>query len=304
MRRLIVGRLIAAMLIVLGSASVGMGEEVLREISWRELKEEGKLAVGQLETGQPPAPVEQLKIENPDDAPRTFALLVIDDPGISEAQYAVMGRVRCEDVKGQGYLEMWNHFADGSQFFSRTLAQSGLLQSLEGSCPWRPFSLPFFAAPRTDRPTSLVVNVVLPSRGTVYLSPLRLAQYADGEDPLAVAGQWWSDRTGGLIGGILGAILGCIGGLIGILAGMGKARRLVLGLMGATCVFGLVSLAIGLVALLLHQPYGVSYPLVLVGVLCTVIMGTQLRTVRRRYERLELRRMTAIDAALSSTGPH
>lgn len=297
MKRLIVSNLIGSSLIVLACSSVGLCEEVLREVSWAELKEAGQLPVGEVLSGQPPEPAEQLKIENRQDAPKTVTLLVLDNPGITRAQYAITGRVRCEAVQGKSYLEMWSHFADGSHYFARTLAQSGLLQNLEGSCPWRPFSLPFAVASRTDRPTTLVLNVVFPSRGTVYLSPLRLAEYADNEDPLRVPGQWWTERTGGLVGGILGAILGCLGGSIGVLSAKGKARRLVLGLMSTICFVGVLFLGVGAVALFCRQGYGVWYPPLLIGILSTTIMGGTLPRVRRRYQQLELRKMAAVDAA-------
>ena len=291
-------RLIASSLILLGCTSAAFSEEVLREISWAKLKEAGELREGELVHGQPPAPAEQLKIENPEDGTKSATLLVLDNPGITNSQYAITGRVCCEGVQGKGYLEMWNHFADGRAYFTRTLARSGLLQDLEGSSPWRPFSLPFTVTPRTDRPTKLVVNVVFPGRGTVYLSPLRLVEYADHENPWAVAGAWWADRTGHLAGGILGAILGCLGGLIGTLAGVGRARRLVLGLMRAICGLGVLFLGVGVAALLCGQPYGVWYPPLLIGILCTVIMGGLIPQVRRRYEQTELRKITAIDAAV------
>jgi hypothetical protein len=291
-------RLILASLLVFGCASVGLSEELLREISWAELKAAGQLPEGEILPGQPPAPAEQLRIENHQDGPQTVTLLVLDDPGITQAQYAVTGQVRYEGVQGRGYLELWSHFPDGSRAFSRTLGRSGLLQDLEGSSAWRPFSLPFLLAGRTDRPTRLVVNVVLPGRGTVYLGPLRLVQYADDQDPLCVAGQWWGDQTAGVVGGILGSVLGCLGALVGTLSGMGKARRLVLTLMGTTAVAGLVSLGVGAVALISGQPYAVWFPLLLVGALSVAIMGGSLPVVRRRYAEIELRRMAAADASL------
>lgn len=296
-------RLIAVSLLVLGWTSVAPCAEVLREISWTDLKKAGQLAVGQLESGQLPAPPEQLKIDNPDGQARTATVLVVESPGITRSCYAMTGRVRYEGVQGEAYLEMWSHFPDGSHYFTRTLGRSGLLQRLEGSSPWRPFSLPFRATSGTDGPETLVVNVVLPGRGTVYLGPLRLVQYADDEDPLALPGAWWGDRTGGLIGGISGVVFGSVGGLIGILSGMGKARRTVLALARATCAAGILLLIVGVAALADSQPYAVWYPLVLAGILCSSIMGGMLPVLRRRYEQLELRRMTAMDAAVPGVRP-
>ncbi len=291
--------LIAISLIVLGSASAACSEEVLREISWAKLKQAGRLSNGELQTGQPPAPGEQLRIVNPDNRSKTFTLLAIQGPRITSSQYAVTGRVRCEGVQGKGYLEMWNYFKDGSHYFTRTMAQTGLMQGLEGSCRWRPFSLPFRATGRMGRPESLVVNVVLPGRGTVYLSSLRLVQYADNENPLAVAGAWWDGRTGGIVGGLLGSVLGCLGALIGVLGGNGKARGLVLGLMKVIFLAGVLLLATAVAALIYSQPYAVWFPLMLGGTLCSAIMGGLLPVLRSRYEQLELRQMTAIDAAVS-----
>ncbi len=289
-------QLIASSLVLLACASSGYGEEVLREISWSSLKEAGQLPNGELQRGKPPGPQEQLKIENPGDEPRTFTILVLEKPGISASQYALVGQVRCEGVQGKGYLEMWNHFADGKRFFSKTLGSSGPLRNLEGSCPWRPFALPFHAGERPDRPTRLVLNVVLPGRGTVYLSPLRLVQHSVDEHPVAIAGTWWDDRTGGLIGGILGTVLGCLGGLIGTMAGTGKCRGLTIGLAKIVCLCGVFLFVAGGIALLQSQPYGVWYPLVLTGILSTSIMGGLLPGLRRRYQQIELRKMTAADA--------
>jgi hypothetical protein len=112
---------------------------------------------------------------------------------------------------------------------------------------------------------------------------------------------WWDDRTSGLIGGIGGSIVGCIGGLIGTLAGLGRARRLALGLAWATIVFGLACLLAGAVAISLAQPYAVWYPLLLGGGISAGVMGSLLRTLRRRYAEIELRRMAAMDV---HTGPN
>lgn len=296
-------RLIASSVIVIGCASSAFSEEVLREFSWAELSKAGQLTAGEFQRGQPPAPDGQLKIENTDSGPRTFTVLTIDSPGITASGYAVTGEVRCDGVQGKGYLELWNHFPGGQRYFSRTLAPTGPLKSLEGTSDWRAFSLPFFnnAGPQRPNPTppeKLVINVILPGPGTVYLGPLRLIQYADGKSPMATPGAWWDDRAGGMLGGILGSGLGCLGAIIGTLGGMGKARRFVLGLVIAGFLTGLLLLGAGVVALIYAQPYAVWYPLFLTGVLCSAVIGGLLPVMRRRYEQLELRRMKALDSSI------
>ena len=107
---------------------------------------------------------------------------------------------------------------------------------------------------------------------------------------------WWSNRAAGLIGGIVGSLIGVLGGVIGVLAGMGKARGFVLGLTWVMIVFGVICLIVGVVAVIEGQPYAVYYPALLVGFILTLVMGINIRTVRTRYQELELRRMRAQDA--------
>jgi len=67
----------------------------------------------------------------------------------------------------------------------------------------------------------LTLSLVLPGAGTVSIKDVGLYQYASGEDPLQAAGQWFGDRSAGLLGGIGGALIGLWGALIGILASRG-----------------------------------------------------------------------------------
>lgn len=288
MRQAILGSLL-----LLAGSSVASAERVVREISWEEAERAGQLTSGQLERGEGSA--EPLRLENTTDAPKTITLLDLKEPGITSRTYALTGQVRYEGIARPSYLEMWSWFGGQRRCFSRTLGDSGLLQRLEGSSGWRPFSLPFFGEEKTGPPTRLVVNMVLGGRGTVHLSPLRLVEYQPGEDPLAMPGAWWSDRMGGLIGGIGGAVIGCLAGLVGCLAGFGRARQVALSLAAVLGILGAASLVLGLIALGMSQPYGVYYPLLLGGGIVTIVMGANWPVLRRRYQQLELRRMTALD---------
>jgi hypothetical protein len=53
----------------------------------------------------------------------------------------------------------------------------------------------------------------------------------------------------------------------------------------------------GLVALMLGQPYGVYYPLLLGGIITAAVCGGNYPVLRRRYDQIELRKMSAMDAA-------
>lgn len=276
-------------------AAAAPAADVLREISWGSLERSGALLAGEVRPADGSSAFEHLEVNNTEPRPRTLTLLELERPAITKARYAIVGEVRHEAVEGTAYLEMWSTFPQAGSFFSRTMAPSGPMKSLAGSSTWRRFALPFDAAGAAAPPQMLVVKLVLPGRGTVYLSPLRLEQYADGEPPVTAAAAWWGPRTAGLVGGVLGSFLGCVGALVGLLARRGKARVLAIGLAVGMLAFGAVSLLLGVVALLRSQPYEVFYPLLLVGVLCVGLPAFLLRTLRRRYQELELRKMRARD---------
>lgn len=99
-----------------------------------------------------------------------------------------------------------------------------------------------------------------------------------------------------MIGGIGGSIIGCFGALIGLLAGKGKARRFVLAITKIFIGMGIFLTIAGLVAVMLKQPYAVWYALLLPGIIVTSVFGANLRTIQKRYDDLEIRRMTSIDA--------
>jgi len=225
--------------------------------------------------------------------PASARIWLAESPPVTSNQYAVTGQVAYEGVTGEGYLELWSQFPDGSRYFSRTLDVSGPMSRLTGSSPGRAFTLPFFLTPDSPRPTRLEVNVVLPAAGHVVVSGLRFEGDASAASP---PGAWWSDRTGGWIGAAAGSAVGLLGAGIGVLCSLGRGRRTALAGLLALGVSGLGLLALGGVALALGQPYAVWYPLVLMGVLDPVLAFSLLPTARRRFEALELRRMQAQDA--------
>ena len=59
---------------------------------------------------------------------------------------------------------------------------------------------------------------------------------------------------------------------------------------------GSVSLLGGIAALVARQPYAVYYPLLLTGVLATLLGACGFPLVKQRFHAAELRRMQALDA--------
>lgn len=229
-------------------------------------------------------------------------LFEIAEPGISSPVYALKGMVRYEDVQGEGFLQLDNHFGERGTFFTKSLAPAGPLGKISGSSDWRPFVLPFSAnsGDQADGasllPEKLSLALFLPGSGTVSISDVALYQYASSEDPLQSSGQWFGNRSAGLIGGIGGGLLGLWGALIGVLSGRGRARGFVLASANALLLIGVACIVGGVVALATAQPYVVFYPLLLMGIIIVAVIGMLRGKLSARYEQLELKRMQSMDA--------
>lgn len=107
----------------------------------------------------------------------TVPLGVWDKPGVTEARFALSARIRCQKVPQAGHLELWTRLADGTRFFSRTMATEGPMGHLSGDQEWRDIFLPADASGNATRPERLEVNLILPAGGTVEIGPLQLAQF-------------------------------------------------------------------------------------------------------------------------------
>lgn len=286
---------IVLLLVVLGGWwDTAESREVVQAITWQQLAAAGAVSSGEVvggDDGQPPS----LRIVHTEATPRTFHVITLEQPAIDTSRYALEGRVRYEGVSSGSYLEMWNHF-DEAAFFTRSLGDGGPMGRLDGSSAWRPFVLPFSNREGDPPPEKLVVNLVLMGPGSVDIGPLQLVELNETDDLFADSGAWWNDRQAGLVGGIVGSALGVLGALIGWLGSTGRARGFALGTLSALSLLGMGALALGGIALTSDQPYGVYYPLLLLGGLGTVLGFSLKRSMSKRYEELELRRMQALDA--------
>lgn len=264
---------------------------IVAEFSWSALSQADQTRAGSIENL--PGREGVLKIENPGLQPLSATVLVIGAPGIREKFHVLSGEVRCEGVEGGAYLEMWSHFGGDEAYFTRTLGEAGPMGRLTGSADWRAFWLPFNAEGARGHPSKLVLNVVLPSKGTVWLgTPLTLRQ----EARQGTAGEWWSPKALNFIGALGGSLAGFVGALTGWLTSRGRARAFVLALQWVMLGLGVLSLLIAGVALSLRQPWHVPVPLLILGTILVSVAPVVLGQSRRRYRDLELRRMAALDA--------
>jgi hypothetical protein len=63
---------------------------------------------------------------------------------------------------------------DGSRYFSRTLADSGTMQKIQGSSDWRTFELPFYLMELKPESVTLDISVVMPGKGTIELKDITI----------------------------------------------------------------------------------------------------------------------------------
>jgi hypothetical protein len=287
--------------LILGMVSTCYGQQTLRELDWQKLAASGELLGGTPVTIDGKSAV---KIVSTNDTGLRVQLLGITNPPILNLLYAITGEIKYEDVKGDGFLEMWNCFPPDkpgmleNKYFSRTLGELGLMGKITGTSNWRTFMVPFDRTGTTAKPTRLEINLVLPAQGTVYIGPIKLVEYKGdlGLQKGRMDGAWWSDRTAGWIGGIGGTVLGCLGGLLGTLGAKGRCRGFVVTTSIALIGFGIVLTTAGLIAVIIRQPYAVWFPLLLTGVLLEAIIPARLYQMRKGYENLEMRRMASMDA--------
>lgn len=120
-----------------------------------------------------------LKIARSLDDPQLTEVWTFETPKIKEKAYMLRGKVKYEGIHSTGFIEMWNHFPKPKEgaYFTRTMAETGVMGKLSGDSPWRDFELPFMINDDSfPSPSKLQLNVFLPESGTVWMSDLTLIE--------------------------------------------------------------------------------------------------------------------------------
>ena len=279
-------------------------QKVLRDYDWKDLARQQTLPGEVISTNGSSI----LKIEITNDTPQDFLLLKISDPGVIKKAYFLLCEAKHENVSITNNYD-YGTFADrlnrvirpislgvecslppavlggdGRIIYAKAIGRYG--DKIAGF--WTSSQFELARDSLEGLPTQLEVHLFTQRRGTVYLRPIRL---------WGVVGSWWSPQQIGLIGGIGGSVIGCFGALLGLLASKGKARSFVLTTMKIFIALGILLTIAGFVAVVSSQPYAVWFALLLPGVILTLVFSLNLPSIQRRYDELEIRRMTSIDAS-------
>jgi hypothetical protein len=239
-----------------------------------------------------------LKIENTNDTTLEISLLTITNSSLFQRTQMIEWEMKYENVHGLLNSSIYNthlgaFFALFEKFPPQVVGGDNHTNRngfyFLGRQNWNVNDVPLVRAPYDGQtfPNELRIKLFFPS-GTVYLRPIKLLGYASSSN-------WWSPQQISLIGGIGGSVIGFFGGLLGLLASIGKARTFVLATMKIFIALGILLTIAGFVAVVSSQPYAVWYALLLPGVILTLVFSLTLPSIQRRYDELEIRRMTSVD---------
>jgi hypothetical protein len=102
--------------------------------------------------------------------PTVVRLYQVHLTDIEDSRLVYTAQVRTEGVKGQVYLEMWCHFPDKGEFFSR-----GLASPLTGTTGWTTEEIPFFLK-KGEKPDTVRLNLVINGEGNAWIDDIKLVK--------------------------------------------------------------------------------------------------------------------------------
>ncbi len=102
------------------------------------------------------------------DSALTVPLYLVDSIGVDDCRLIYRARLKTEAFNGQVYLEMWCHFPDLGEYFTRNLDQT-----LSGTTDWTTSEAVFFLKPG-QTPDFVRLNMVAKGTGTVWIDRIEL----------------------------------------------------------------------------------------------------------------------------------
>jgi hypothetical protein len=108
--------------------------------------------------------VASLRITAPEST--TVRLFELGDIDVENAKIVYRAMLRSKKLSGRAYLEMWVHFKDGSEYFSR-----GLDRTIRGTTNWMTMEIMFILA-KGQNPDNVKLNLVIEGKGTVWIDDI------------------------------------------------------------------------------------------------------------------------------------
>ena len=101
--------------------------------------------------------------------PTTINLDTVADIDIEAATLLYQAQVRCPELAGIAFLEMWARMPDGRAYFSR-----GLDGPCRNSADWKTLATRFVLGDGQN-PSAVILNITIDGIGTVWVDDLRLS---------------------------------------------------------------------------------------------------------------------------------
>jgi len=107
--------------------------------------------------------------------PVTIRLYEIDHLDFDDALVVYRAQLRARQLDGDAYLEMWCHFADRGDYFSRDVENP-----ISGTTDWVHVETPF-TLQKGQVVASIRLNLVILGRGTVWIDDIHLERESGPE---------------------------------------------------------------------------------------------------------------------------
>jgi hypothetical protein len=101
---------------------------------------------------------------------QSVRLFELADPGVGNCTLTYRAALRCEDLQGRAYLEMWCRLPGAGEFFSR-----GTFQAIKRTTDWSTYEIPF-RLKKGQRPDLIKLNLVVEGQGTVWVRSVELLE--------------------------------------------------------------------------------------------------------------------------------
>ncbi len=160
----------AALMCVIAACIIGSCSrppKIVSELARHELNSlDGVLAVSNVEVDSTVSSdgTASLKITAP--GPTTVNLFEIGDVDVENAKVVYRAMLRTQKLSGKAYLEMWVHFKDGGEYFSR-----GLDRTITGTTNWMTMEI-MFILEKGQNPDNVKLNLVIEGQGTVWIDDI------------------------------------------------------------------------------------------------------------------------------------
>lgn len=105
------------------------------------------------------------------DAPeqQVVRLFEVAEPVIENCLLAYRATMKCADLQGRAYLEMWCRLPGRGEFFSK-----GLAQAIQGTTEWASYEV-LFRLKKGQRPDLIKLNLAVEGRGRIWLKDVELS---------------------------------------------------------------------------------------------------------------------------------